>query len=49
MLFNSLVIAQIVNPIAELVITVGISSKETKTNSEMQPVTVQAKIRKRSI
>ena len=42
-------IAQIFNPIAELVIPIGIPSKELKTEIEIHPVIVEAKIRKCSI
>ena len=42
-------IAQIFNPIAELVIPIGIPSKETKTEIKTQPVIVKAKIGKYSI
>ena len=42
-------IAQIFNPIAELVIPIGIPIKEAKAESEMHPVIVEAKIRKCSI
>ena len=40
------VIAQILNPIAELVIAIGILIKEAKAEIEIYPVTVEAKIRK---
>ena len=40
------VIAQIFNPIAELVIPIGIPNKETKAEIEIHPVTAEAKIRK---
>ena len=40
------VIAQIFNPIAELVIPTGIPSKEAKAEIEIQSVIVEAKIRK---
>ena len=43
------VIAQIFNPIAELVIPLGIPNKETKAEIEIHPVTAEAKIRKCSI
>ena len=39
-------IAQIFNPIAELVIPIGMSSKEAKAEIEIHPVTAEAKIRK---
>ena len=39
-------IAQIVNPIAELVILIGILIKKLKTEIEIHPVIVEAKIRK---
>ena len=38
------VIAQIFNPIAELVIPIGIPAKEAKTEIEIHPVIVEAKI-----
>ena len=37
--------AEIFNPIAELVIPTGISSKEAKAETEIQPVMAEAKIR----
>ena len=43
------VIAQIFNPIAELVIPIGIRIKEAKAEIEIHPVIVDAKIRKCSI
>ena len=43
------VIIQIFNPIAELVISIGIPTKEAKAEMETHPVTVEAKIRKCSI
>ena len=43
------VIAQIFNPIEELVIPIGIPTKEAKAEIETQPVIVQAKTRKCSI
>ena len=43
------VIAQIFNPIKELVIPIGIPTKEAKAEMETHPVIVQAKIRKCSI
>ena len=45
----SAVIAQIFNPIAELVIPIGIPIKEAKAEMETHPVIVEAKIRKCSI
>ena len=42
-------IAQIFNPIAELVIPVEIPSKEAKAEIQIHPVIVEAKIRKSSI
>ena len=42
-------IAQIFNPIAELVIPVEIPSKEAKAEIQIHPVIVEAKIRKYSI
>ena len=43
------VIAQIFNPIEELVIPTGIPTKEAKAEVETHPVIVQAKTRKCSI
>ena len=49
-LFNDLyflipaVITQIFNPIAELVIPIGIPTEEAKTEMETDPVTVEIKI-----
>ena len=43
------VIAQIFNLIAELVIPIGIPTKEAKAEMETHPVIVEAKIRKCSI
>ena len=43
------VIAQIFNPITGLVIPVGIQNKEAKTEIEIHPVIVEAKIRTCSI
>ena len=43
------VIKQIFNPIAELVIPIGIPSKEAKAEFIIYPVVVEAKIRKCSI
>ena len=40
------VIAQIFNPIAELVIPIGILTKELKAEIKIDPVNVEAKIRK---
>ena len=40
------VIAQIFNPIAEMVIIIGIPTKEANTKIEINPVSVEAKIRK---
>ena len=45
----SAVIAQIFNPLAELVIPTGIPSKEAKLEIEVHLVTTEAKIRKCSI
>ena len=45
----SAVIAQIFNPLAELVIPTGIPSKEAKLEIEIDLVTAEAKIRKCSI
>ena len=42
-------IAQIFNPIAELVIPIEIPTKEAKAEMEMHPVIVEAKIRNCSI
>ena len=42
-------IAQNFNPIAKLVVPVGIPSKEAKAEIEIHPAIVQAKIRKFSI
>ena len=42
-------IAQIYNPIAELIIPIGIPIKEAKAENEIHPVIVEAKIRKCSI
>ena len=42
-------VAQIFNPITELVIPIGIPSKEAKTEIEIYQVIVEAKIRKCSI
>ena len=43
------VISHIFNPIAELVIPIGIPIKEAKAEIEIHPVIVEAKIRKCSI
>ena len=43
------VIAHIFNPIAELVIPIGIPIKEVKAEIEIHPVILEAKIRKCSI
>ena len=43
------VITKIFNPIAELIIPIGIPTKESKAEMEMHPVTVQIKISKCSI
>ena len=43
------VIAQIVNPVAELVIPIGIPNKEAKAEFEINPVVVEAQIRKCSV
>ena len=40
------VIAQIFNPTPELVILIGIPTKEAKVEIETYPVTIEAKIRK---
>ena len=42
-------IAQIFNRIAELINLIGIPSKEVKAETEIHPVIVKAKIRKRSM
>ena len=42
-------IKQILNPTAELVIPIGLLTKEAKTEMEANPVTVEPKIRKCSI
>ena len=41
-------VAQIFNPIAELVIPIGIPNKEAKTEIEINSVTAETKIRKYS-
>ena len=43
------VISHIFNPTAGLVLTIGITAKETKTEIEIHPVTADAKIRKCSM
>ena len=43
------VIAQIFNPIAELVIPIGIPSKEAKVEIEIHPIIVEVKIMECSI
>ena len=43
------VVAQIFNPIAEIIIAIGIPTKEAKSEIEIHPVIVEAKIRKCSI
>ena len=43
------VIAQIFNPIAELVVPIGIPSKEAKVEIEIHPVIVEVKIMECSI
>ena len=43
------VITQIFNPIAELLIPIGIPTKEAKAEMETHPVTVEIKISKCSI
>ena len=43
------VITQIFNPNAELVLPIGITSKDAKAEIEIHPVIVKAKIRKCSI
>ena len=43
------VIAQIVNPVAELVIPIEIPNKEPKAEFEINPVVVEAQIRKCSV
>ena len=42
-------IAQIFNPIAELLISIGIPNKEAKAEIKIHPIIVEAKIRKCSI
>ena len=48
-LLISIVIVQIFNPIAELVIPIGIPTKEEKTEIETRPINVETKISKYSI
>ena len=43
------VTAQIFNPNAELVISIGIPSEEAKAEIEIHPIIVEAKVRKCSI
>ena len=43
------VVSQFFNPIAELVISIGIPSKESKAEIEIRLVTVEPKIRKYSM
>ena len=43
------VIVQIFNPLAELIIPIGIPSKEAKAETEIHPITAKSKIRKCSI
>ena len=43
------IIAQISNHIAELVIPVEMPCREAKTETEMHPITTEAKLRKCSI
>ena len=43
------VITKVFNPIAELVIPLGIPTKEAKTEMEMRPVIVEFRINKGSI
>ena len=47
--FIPAVITQTFNPIAKLVISIGIPMKQVKAETEIHPVIVQAKIRKWSI
>ena len=42
----AVVIAQIFHPIAELIIPIGIPTKEAKAEMEIHPVTVKSKIKK---
>ena len=43
------IIVQIFNPISEIVIPIGIPSKESKEEIKIHPVIAEAKIRKSSI
>ena len=43
------IIAQIFNPIVELIIPLEISTKETKAEMEIHTVTAKTKVRKRSM
>ena len=43
------VIEQILNPIAELVISIGTTSKEAKAEIEIYPIATEARIRKCSL
>ena len=43
------VMAQIFNPVTELIIPIGTSGKEAKEEIEIHPVNAEAKIRKCSI
>ena len=43
--FNSVAFAQIFNPVAELVIPIGIPRKEVKAEMEIDSVIVEAKIK----
>ena len=45
----SAAISQSFNPIAELVISIGIESKEATAEFQIHPVTIEAKVRKCSI
>ena len=45
----SAVIEQIVNPFVKLVIRIGIPSKEAKVETEIHPVTAEARMRKCSV
>ena len=52
MLFSfskSTAIAQLSNPITKLIISLGIPTKETKAEIQMDPVTLETKIRRFSI
>ena len=42
-------VAQIYNPIVELVIPIGIPSNEAKVETEIHPAVIEAKIRKCSV